>query len=109
MQRATSRCCDWPASGRASRSWCWSRISRRSNWLRWRYSSVIRLTTPSLASRSSALSKARQYISMASSVRYIPARFSARVRMILVSLELTRTARRRASRPSSDRPSWKQS
>ena len=34
---------------------------------------------PSLASRSSALSKARQYISIASSVRYCPARVSARV------------------------------
>ena len=62
------------------------------------------MTIPSLESRSSALSKARQYISIASSVRYWPARVSARVSVILVSLGLTRTARRKASSPSSDRP-----
>ena len=42
-------------------------------------------------------------------VRYWAASVSARVSVILVSLGLTRTARRSASRPSSDRPSWKHS
>ena len=46
---------------------------------------------------------------MASSVWYWPARVSASVRTALVSRGLARTARRRASSPSSTRPCWKQS